>query len=53
MSNRSCLACGMEFVRSEPVGYVGARRTTAAALKRASREGGALLCEFSSYEKAC
>ena len=31
-----CFTCGMEFVRSKPVGYVGARRTMTAALKRAS-----------------
>ena len=35
-SKRSCFACGMECVRTKPVGYVGALRTMASALKRAS-----------------
>ena len=30
-----CFACGMECVRSKRIGYVVARRTAAAALKRA------------------
>ena len=35
VSNWSRFACGMECVRSKHVGYVGARRTMAAALKGA------------------
>ena len=43
MSNGFCFICGVECVRSKPVGYVGARRTMTGALKRTS--GGALFCE--------
>ena len=43
MSNSSCFACRMKCVKGKPVGYAGARRTMAAALKRAS--GGMLFWE--------
>ena len=46
LSNRSCFACGMESVRRKPLEYVGTRRKTSVALKRASRSGGGGVCQF-------
>ena len=45
VSNRSCFACEMECVRRKPVGYVGTRRTMAAAFKSLGRGGGMLFRE--------
>ena len=36
VSDRSCFGCGVEYVRSKSVGYVGARRKMSATLKRTS-----------------
>ena len=43
VSNGFCFICGVECVRSKPVGCVGARRTMTAALKRTSE--GVLFCK--------
>ena len=36
VNNRSCFTCGMEYARNKLVGYLGTRRTMAAALYRPS-----------------
>ena len=39
MSDTSCFICGVERLRSESFGYVGARRTITATLKTISSGG--------------